>query len=208
MTTARQVKDFKAWAKEITHTYDVLFNLDFDAQYINVAGNQCNGIFADTPIPQLLVAGNKPQEQWLATLAHEICHLLQWVEQSPVWLNTKNQNIDKMDMLSLWLDHHVELNDTQLTNYITSIRDVELDCEKRAVSLIIEFDLPIDTKQYIQKANAYVLFYNHLMETRQWYTIGNEPYNNPDIWTHMPPVWLASYSPEFCQSEMALFTSP
>ncbi len=51
---------------------------------------------------------------------------------------------------------------------IDILKNLELDCEKRSVEKILKYNLPIDIKEYIQKANCYVFFYNHMKKTRQW----------------------------------------
>ncbi len=45
---------------------------------------------------------------------------------------------------------------------------MEFDCEKRTVAKIKKYNLPIDIKDYIQKANAYVWFYTAVLNKRQW----------------------------------------
>lgn len=43
-----------------------------------------------------------------------------------------------------------------------------LDCERRALAAIAEYDLPIDPADYARRANAYVHFYSHVAKTRRW----------------------------------------
>jgi len=40
--------------------------------------------------------------------------------------------------------------------------------------------------EYIQKANAYTLFYLFVSDERVWYTIGKEPYRLPTVWKQFP----------------------
>jgi hypothetical protein len=71
---------------------------------------------------------------------------------------------------------------------IDIMRDTEWDCELRAVARIHEYDLPIDAQEYSQKANAYILFYNWVALTRQWYPKGFAPYQIPELYRAMPDV--------------------
>ncbi len=190
----------------VANTNNVQFYMDGDNDHVSMDGIQCNGIFIDHPSPMLVTACNKSQHLWLPILVHESCHMDQWIEQSKVWIDSKIGSLDKMDILSLWLNGYVELNAQQLDNYIRSIRDVELDCEKRTVEKIKKYGLPIDPKEYTQRANAYVLFYNHMMKTRKWYVPGNEPYNNSKIWSQLPSTWLKSYEPIMCKDMMVAFS--
>ena len=72
-------------------------------------------------------------------------------------------------------------------------RDLELDNEKRSVKIIKEWGLPIDIKEYTQKANAYVNLYNRLAVTRKWPSVKNSPYKNPKIYKQMPKIFRMDY---------------
>lgn len=191
---------------EIAANHGVNAHLDGEREYINMDGVPCNGVFIDHPSPQLVVACKKSQDLWLPILVHESCHMDQWIEQCKAWTDSKiGDNTDKMDILSLWLNGYVDLNKNQLDDYIRGMREVELDCEKRSVVKIMNYGLGIDVKEYIQKANAYVMFYNYMMKKRTWYTPGQEPYNTPAIWGNMPDHWLKSYEPIMCSQYMSLY---
>ena len=179
--------------------------LDGSREYITVDNNPCNGIFVDTPTPQLIVACKKPEVEWIPTLIHESCHMDQWVEQTQEWAACKVGAIDKMELIQLWIAGYVELNSNQLDDYIRCLRNIELDCEKRAVAKINKYNIGINVNEYIQRANAYVMFYNVLMQTRKWYTPGLEPYNIEEIWRNMPNTWLNTYEPILCKDYIKLF---
>jgi hypothetical protein len=70
---------------------------------------------------------------------------------------------------------------------------MELDNEKRSVKLIKKWNLPIDTKIYTRKANAYVQYYNYLHHTRRWMHPGNSPARNPKVWKKMPASFRMNY---------------
>jgi hypothetical protein len=76
---------------------------------------------------------------------------------------------------------------------LAKTRDMELDNEKRSVKLIKKWDLPIDTKTYTRKANAYVQFYNYLYYTRRWCHPDNSPARNPKVWKKMPASFRMNY---------------
>jgi hypothetical protein len=69
---------------------------------------------------------------------------------------------------------------------------MELDCEKRSVAKIKQFKLPINIKEYIQKANAYIFFYRALSKTRKWTTKDKSPYTVEAVWKKMPSKLLNS----------------
>ena len=137
---------------------------------------KCGGFFDDGSDPEsrkatLAFAQGRPD--YLDLLVHEYCHMTQWQEQIPLWEASK----DGMTIIDEWLsgvDHpkdHVE-------HGINLSRDLELDNEKRSVAMMKKWQLPIDADLYTKKANAYILFYNWMKESRKWSDPKNAPYNN------------------------------
>jgi len=49
-------------------------------------GVRCSGYFDET-VPVLASSMNR--EDWKEILAHEYCHLTQWVEQIPLWVQAE-----------------------------------------------------------------------------------------------------------------------
>jgi hypothetical protein len=122
-------------------------------------GVRCSGYF-DGANKQLVVAtGN---DQWLATLVHEFCHLEQFLQGSEFWKKADNFGFVTFDK---WLSGK---NVKGVLKSINSLITLELDCEKRALKKIIEYDLPVNTVTYIQRANAYILYYRYVYETGRW----------------------------------------
>lgn len=152
-----------------------------------------NGYFLSRPAI-LEVACKKPQKEWLQIFLHESCHMDQWRFKTCVWNRTFiTDDIDTLNLVDLWIERKIGLNNKQLDEYITASRNVELDCEKRSVKKIKQYGLPIDSVEYIQRANAYVCFYTLLKKTRQWYS-KKAPYDDPNVWKQMPTKWLNDYS--------------
>jgi len=120
------------------------------------------------------------QENFLSTLVHESCHMDQWLENDKIWENNLS-----CDIVDSWLSGN-EIENIKF--HIERTRELELDCEKRTVEKIKKYNLRIDVNSYIQKANAYVQFYNYILNTRKWSTPENSPYN--DIITlNLPDVF-------------------
>jgi len=148
-----------------------------------------NGYFSDDSegdIPKLAVAIGKDPEMWLPVLVHEYCHMRQWHKQIPEWVNCEVFGESPYELLDRWISREIELDPPVLEEVIDKIMTLELDCEKRAVKMIKKYKLPLDRDLYIQKANAYVCFYNLVAQERKWYTPGREPYNIPEIVAQMP----------------------
>ena len=154
---------------------------------------ESNGCFEETEgdeVGILSCAVGKPIEEWLPTFVHESCHKDQCVERAACWVDNYFGDLDSMGLIELWLEKYVELSPQQKMRYFSASILVELDCEVRSVDKIKQWNLPIDTDEYIQKSNAYVLFYHIVRLTRQWYEIGREPYNVHDVWGRMPKTWM------------------
>ncbi len=155
---------------------------------------QVNGYFNHNP-PTLSVAYKQSLKNWTLVLLHESCHMDQWIENASAWKRTfVTSTVETNDLLDLWLDKKITLNPKQLNYVINTTRDLELDCEKRAVKKIRKYNLPVDIDEYVRRANAYVCFYTAMKKTRRWYTPGNEPYNNEKVWKEMPTKWLNDYN--------------
>ncbi len=74
-----------------------------------------------------------------------------------------------------------------------SAKELELDCERRAVKKIKKFDLPLDVEEYIKQASAYIHYYNYMQLRRNNYTPGKEPYYNNTITSAMPKTLRGKY---------------
>jgi hypothetical protein len=144
---------------------------------------KCAGYFDDQE--KLLVVAKKHVD-FITTLIHEYCHLLQWKEQSKIW---KSVDKDKsFPLVDKWLSGKEVKNYKQ---HLAAIRDLELDCEKRTVAMMKKWNIPTD--EYIQKANAYVHFYNWIAETRRWSTPNNSPYTNKHVISVMSSKFNMQY---------------
>lgn len=175
--------NFVAFVKQECKKYGVRLKLK-KSQYLRLTGNiKCSGYFDDKN-KELVVAMNRPD--WLAILVHEFAHLTQWVDNCKVWRDL-GDSIEKVDD---WLTGKEVVN---IKKALGKCRDLELDNEKRSARLIRKWKLPIDSKVYTQKANAYVQFYNYMYFTRRWSTPGNSPYSNPKIYSKMPRIFKMNY---------------
>ena len=161
-------------------------------------GTEANGFFtdenhADYPLT-LAAACGQSLDSWFPVFVHESSHMDQYFEDSPLWTGNKVKGYDAWDIVDLWMDGLIELNSDQLKQYVGAARDLELDCEMRSVKKINQYNLPIDVSRYIKTANAYVLFYNIMMITKKWYTLGEEPYNNEAIVEAMPDSFCFDFN--------------
>lgn len=146
---------------------------------------------ADGEVPTLACAMGQPDfEKAILLFIHESCHLDQWSER-----HKKNSIWSKGDTINIiedWLGG-MEISESELDRAFTQSKEIEIDCEKRSVKKIKKYKIPVNVEQYIQKANAYILFYNYLKKHRKWSIPGNPPYGDL-IYPYAPNYWLEDYS--------------
>lgn len=146
--------------------------------------SRCAGYF-DIENKVLVSSMNRPDS--FGILVHEYCHMTQWAEDIPLW---RKSNVALFKLWS-WLEGEEVKN---IKKYIAIARDLELDNEKRAVKIIKKFNLNIDTREYIKKANAYIHYYNWLLYSRKWSKASNSPYRNKIILEAMSDKFNMKYS--------------
>lgn len=143
--------------------------------YVLLDSMQCAGYFDyDTKTPKIVVAANAKDAK--ATLLHEYCHLKQFIDNDKLWKKSGKATI----ALNEWLDGK-DFDKKKIKKYISICRELELDNEKRAAKLAKKYDVDMSVSKYIKKANAHVLYYNWLAETRKWSKTDKSPYCNKRI---------------------------
>jgi hypothetical protein len=167
------------------------------ASHVVYAGTECSGFFTNIPEPLLAFPLEGPQSE--TTMLHESQHMEQWHENCKAWReNMVTSTIGVEDLMFLWVDKKIELTDAQARRYAQLSCNVELDCEKRTVRLIKklkkEGKTTIDVKTYTQKANSYSMFWKMVGKSRQWYTIGKQPYVLPEVYSEFPTTFSLDYT--------------
>ena len=66
--------------------------------------------------------------------------------------------------------------------------ELEWDCERRSIRKITRNKLPIDLKEYAQRANAYVLGYHWTLANRKWC---KKSYEEDSVWGGMPKTMVS-----------------
>lgn len=169
-----------------TETYGVKLVVSPDKRvpYACSPDMMVSGYFVDRPRVELAVAQGKPTDEWLSILVHEKCHMDQWIEQSSAWTEVFVNDKEAVDWIDLWIKGEDTLP-LPIEDLIARARTVELDCEYRAVLDMRKHNLPLNIEEYIQKANSYVYYYNHMLKNRQWY--GDvAPYEKVEVWSKAP----------------------
>jgi hypothetical protein len=153
--------------------------------YLPDSNIKCGGYFNSEPNPVLAFASNNKESNTL--LAHEYCHMTQWLDNIPLWDVAGHSCY----ILDLWM----EGTDVPNIQYHLSVcRDLELDNEIRTAKLFDEYDFGQSKEEYIKKCNAYIIFYNYLLYSRKWSKPGNAAYSNPNILAEMSTKFDMDYS--------------
>ena len=167
----------------------LVFGAESTLPYAGQESIQVSGFFIENPTPTLAVATGKPEDEWLQILIHEGCHMDQYRENSAAWRNnTMPDGREAVDWLDQWCAGELELDPAALADVVARAKQVELDCERRALAVIAEYRLPIDPSDYARRANAYVHFYSHVAKTRRWSPPDQAPYQLPEVWGRAPAV--------------------
>jgi hypothetical protein len=157
-----------------------------DVSYVKLGGFKCGGWFDGED--RELVCSMK-HDKGLALLAHEFSHFHQWAENSDIWDLASRKN--SHSAMHEWIEGK-QIRD--IKKHIAICRDLEVDAEKRAVKMIKKYNLPIDIDEYIRGANAYIYFYNYILNIRRWSTPKNSPYRNKILIASMPKTFMKDYS--------------
>jgi hypothetical protein len=161
-----EFKPFMASVKRQCKTYGIELVLSPSKNVVLTDDytQDCSGYFCDTN-KALVVACGKPFEEWVEILIHEFSHMEQW------------KTDDRWDKWGIacgktweWLAGDIIMNKKQLLAVLNDMVELEKDCEMRSVEKIREWGLPVQIKQYVQKANIYLYSYYMLPEIKRFPT--------------------------------------
>ena len=155
------------------------------------SGNTLTNGYFDSDNRVLACATGKELNQWLPILIHEASHMDQYLENDPVFIESLG-----LDETFKWNEGSEDVDFNKIDREIESGIAVEVDCEKRTVEKIKQYGLEfvVGIEEYIQKSNAYVLFYLWMRKNRSWYKIGFEPYNVKSVYSKMPKTFEIDYT--------------
>lgn len=188
-------KDLLKLVKESCDEYKVQFYVG-TGKYVTYNGKFKSNGFFDSEVPKLAITTNV--KNWELILVHEYCHLRQWIENCIHWRKYVRLN---GDLISEWIDGN-KIDKRGVTRQINALLNLERDCEQRSVKILQSFNVSqkaID--QYIQKANAYTIFYLFVLKHKKWYKIGQEPYNIPKVWKSFSNSFDIDVQQEFEKNE-------
>lgn len=142
-------------------------------KYLMVGGISCVGWADDFGVK---IATGNGKKEWLSWFVHETCHL----DQNAADLRWFATSEDALSKLEGWLAGRRVKN---IERIIKQCIHLEHDCEQRTIRKIHRFKLPINVKEYAQKANAYLLGYYQSGIDRQWC---KKSYEEDYVWKALP----------------------
>lgn len=114
---------------------------------------------------RMVVCVNDPG--WLTTLAHELGHMDQWLENTPAWAGAASAESDAYTAFDDWIVRGKKTAGPALQSLVRRIQRCELDAERRALRLIRKYGLA-DPKAYAQVANFHVWQYEAARRFGRW----------------------------------------
>jgi hypothetical protein len=127
--------------------------------------DECGGYFSGDPL-ELLVAKKVRYKEFLGRLVHEYSHFEQWRDNSKYSGNGIKGN-RSWRIVSNWIDGKT-YERSIVIKAINTMRDCELDCNRRALKNIEKFRIPIDVDRFCKEASAYAYFHNYIKISRKW----------------------------------------
>lgn len=194
--TDKRVKKFFKYILAELDKHGITLHLDANLSQIGAktAGYYCN---FDKEIRCFVDTGSL---QWLSTLAHEISHASQSLENggSKEWLDFEDLELTMEDI------QVKKKLPPSLGRFRRVMVALEHDADTRAVELIKKFKLPVDLIQYQKEANYILYCYVYLCRRRVWPELKNKdreqiinalpPYlldKEMFVWSKMPPLLRA-----------------
>lgn len=143
------------------------FKLILHMDNLKIGKNNVSGYFSEDT--KEIVISIK-EENWLEILVHEFNHFVQFInnEEKYVLINQGESNF--LNELWEWLDGNIELNPKRKNLLFKTVLEMELDCERKSVEMIKNFDLPIDIEEYKTIANIYIFYYTYAKNNRCWFS--------------------------------------
>ena len=181
MPTHKYKNQFIKFVRRECKRHNVEFNLINEEVIRDEDGTTYGGYFSHDPA-ELAVATKVLYKDLLSILAHEYCHMTQWIDKSPYFSGHKR--FDSWDIVHRWLNGE-DFKKTTVKKSINTVRDCELDCERRTIEIIKKHHLPINIEEYCQEASSYIYFHNFMKITRKW-----EYKRTPKVITSKMPTTL------------------
>lgn len=153
--------------------------------YLEGDNNGSAGYF-DHISKTLKVSTKRSLDSFIGLFVHESCHMDQFIEDPISW----KYITDQYQIYYNYIDGEQKYNNDILQEAVVTVLENELDCEKRSIRKIKKYELPIDIKEYKQKANCYIYSLYYYFTIRKWY----DDFQNDDKWKIAPINFRKDYT--------------
>jgi hypothetical protein len=119
--------------------------------------------------------------EFMQVLVHEYCHFLQYINSSKIY----NKSYEASTIVDAWLKgKNYPLKKVKRAFFI--VRAMERDCERRAMKIIKDFNLAINSKMYAKRAHVYIYSHFLMEKTRKFHSYKRNPYYSKYVLKIMP----------------------
>lgn len=158
------VKEFIADTKKIAKKNKIKIRIS-KAEFVRDAASTSKSIgYFDSHNRELASSNYNHLPTFVRNFVHESCHMDQFLQNRYLW--------DKCEpgynLFFDWIEEGTEYPVEVLDEAVHDIIRIELDCEKRSVDKIEKYNLPLDVKDYIKRANAYLYGYLFFRKHKIW----------------------------------------
>ena len=190
LTPSEKTNLFVKHAKKICRRHGVSLRF-LNKKYASTDGrDKVQGYFFEGDEDEkanIAIAKDNPRTDWLGCLCHELGHMFQWLEGDLTYVALDFSGADANGIF----DDDEESEENRHKAMMLVLAN-ELDAERRAVDLIIKWDLPINIERYTKQSNA-ILYYHHIaLETGKW--AEKKTLNTHRILEKMPSTFDNDYS--------------
>lgn len=156
--------------KFINHVHSHLrknkFKLVLHLDELKIGKNSVSGYFSEED--KEIVISLK-ESDWLEVLVHEYNHFIQFISNESSYISLTQGDSNYLSEMWEWIDKESEFEEKRLDVMFQTVREMELDCERRTVEMIKQYNLPINLEEYIFTANVYLYFYSFVRKFRCWF---------------------------------------
>lgn len=145
----------------------------------------CRGYFDDES-KELVVACKRKINEWFPVFVHEYCHFCQWQDKEPAYVDCSVNGLDPGTLMGQWYANDINIDVEVISESYKTLRDCELNNERRAVECIRLWNLPVDTIDYIKRANIYMYFHMFSLKYRCWYKKEWNLFEDEQLYRCMP----------------------
>jgi hypothetical protein len=147
-------------------------------KHVNTDGFRCSGYFDESGGT---IAVARKSNEFMQVLVHEYSHFLQYINNSKIYIKCYDASL----IVDQWLKgKNYPLKKVKRAFFL--VRAMERDCERRALKIIKDFNLKINSKMYAKRAHVYIYSHFLMEKTRKFDTYKRNPYYSKYVLKIMP----------------------